>query len=250
VFTIRFPGFDGRGMAVGADGVLHVAGGDVYARFPADGSRMLASATIPGSVYGMAIDADSNVYLTGVTTLEAFADALRVSAVRPRGGLGGVGAAFFLKLDAKSLTRVTSGYLAGSRYDCGAGSSCFTRQHDSIGLAVAVDRERNIVFAGNSEVRDLPTSEGALLRTGIGGFVAKVSADGSRLLYSTYLSSRNDPTVPFAFPATEVSDLALDSEGNPIVCGRTRDENFPSTAGCDSASVCRSYRPALFSRTL
>lgn len=51
------------------------------------------------------------------------------------------------------------------------------------------------------------------------------------MLYSTYLTSRNDPVTPATNPATEVIDLVLDRDGNPILAGRTRDENFPSTPG-------------------
>lgn len=180
VFTVSLGGFDGRAVAVGSDGSLHIAGNGIagdgtvgnglYVRLAADGSRLLGSVAVDGWVNGIALDAESNVYFTGATISDSFPDDLRASTYRAGPYIG---AAFFLKLEGRTLARVASGYLAGNRYDCGVGSSCFVNIRMSSGVAIAVDGDRNIVFAGNSEVRDLPTTERALLSGGIGGFVAK-----------------------------------------------------------------------------
>jgi len=67
------------------------------------------------------------------------------------------------------------------------------------GYGIDVDREGNVFLAGRTSSLDFPTTEGAFDRTNNGGgcagphgcrldgYVLKLSADGRRLLYSTYL---------------------------------------------------------------
>jgi hypothetical protein len=98
--------------------------------------------------------------------------------------------------------------------------------------AAAVDRHGDLFvsgFAGDG----FPTTPGALDRTFNGAadccngllgdaFVAELSADGSRLLYATYLGgSGREQTL----------GLALDHDGSVVVTGVTGSSNFPTTPG-------------------
>ena len=76
--------------------------------------------------------------------------------------------------------------------------------------AMAVDADGNVFLAGTTQSQEFPTTPGALQRTFLGqnaGFVSKISADGSKLLYSTVLAGM------------QVNGLALDPAGNATVTG-------------------------------
>ncbi len=201
------------------------------ARFSSDGSQLLSSTYIDGEVNALAMDSDSNLYLTGSTGSTEFVDNLRVSIPAKGDGPSAVIAAYFLKLTPMADRVLASGYLSGKANDCGGGSGCALRTRVTSGVAIAVDAERNILFAGNTAVTDLPTSVDALLRKGIGAFVAKVSADGAKLLYSTYLGAQNNGFSSATNPANRISDMTVDAAGNAFLVGQTNDERFPATSG-------------------
>ncbi|HLK48756.1 MAG TPA: SBBP repeat-containing protein [Bryobacteraceae bacterium] len=90
--------------------------------------------------------------------------------------------------------------------------------------AIALDRAGNIYVAGNTNSADLPTTSGVIqpnfpgLCPGIFGgsfpcpdiFVAKLSSDGSKLLYSTYLGDKY----------AQVFALAVDATGSVYLAGQ------------------------------
>jgi hypothetical protein len=98
--------------------------------------------------------------------------------------------------------------------------------------AIAVAPDGTAFIAGGTFSGDFPTSHP--LQPNAGGpadfpqdaFVAKISADGSQLLYSTYLGGS----------ATDVAyGIAVDSLGQAYVAGTTDSPNFPvSTNGINS----------------
>jgi Beta-propeller repeat/Abnormal spindle-like microcephaly-assoc'd, ASPM-SPD-2-Hydin len=107
-----------------------------------------------------------------------------------------------------------STYLGGSNID-GANS-----------IAVAPD---NTAFvAGGTFSSDFPTAHP--LQPNVGGpndfpqdaFVTKLSADGSTLLYSTYLGGKNQDVA---------NGIAVDTFGNAYVTGTTLSPDFPVTPG-------------------
>ncbi len=90
-------------------------------------------------------------------------------------------------------------------------------QADTI-TAVAFDKAGYAYVAGNSSNGDLPTTAGAY-QTAIkvaspyrNGFILKLNANASALVYGTYLGGTTDDYV---------GSLAVDSLGNAIVCGDT-----------------------------
>jgi hypothetical protein len=91
---------------------------------------------------------------------------------------------------------------------------------DDFGLGIAVDGEGNAYVTGTTLSKDFPTP--GSLQPASGGsydaFVAKISSAGS-LVYSTYLGGGG---------LDEGHGIAVDSEGNAYVTGRTTSTNFPT----------------------
>src|SRR5262249_23661452 len=88
---------------------------------------------------------------------------------------------------------------------------------DSVGQALTVDRAGNVYLTGYGVI---PTAPGALQPSPGGGltdgFVAKLSATGSTLIYSTYLGGSG---YDFA------TGIAVDAAGNAYVAGTTTSRN-------------------------
>ena len=100
------------------------------------------------------------------------------------------------------------------------------------GYAIAVDTQGNTYVAGTTESGDFPTS--APLQTALSGpagvpsadvFVAKISPDGSRLIWSTYLGSGGRDTG-FA--------VAVAGDGSVYVSGVTESPDFPVARGAQT----------------
>src|SRR5260370_3452189 len=94
------------------------------------------------------------------------------------------------------------------------------------GNAIAVAQDGTAFIAGGTFSTDFPTKHP--LQANVGGpfdfpkdaFVAKVSADGSTLLYSTFLGGTN----------TDVANgIAVDAAGDAYVTGTTDSPDFPVT---------------------
>lgn len=92
---------------------------------------------------------------------------------------------------------------------------------------LALDASNNAYVTGQTFSSDFPTTAGAFDRT-CGGcttssddFVAKVSANGSSLVYSTYLGGNS---------VDSGLGIAVDSAGNAYVAGFTQSSDFPTTA--------------------
>lgn len=95
---------------------------------------------------------------------------------------------------------------------------------------LSVDANGEIVIAGESRSFDLPTTQGAYDRTvaistGVlffDAYVARISSDGARLLYGTYIGG--------SFDDGHVK-LALVDPNSAVVSGWTTSGDFPVTAG-------------------
>ena len=129
-------------------------------------------------------------------------------------------------------------YLAGSRI-VGALSEAVVMKLDPTGKIVlftilsgkgsdaanglALDAAGNIYIAGSTSSPDFPLHN-AFQSTPGPGFLVKLSADGSQLLYSTY------------FPEA-IKALAVDAAGSVYVTGSTYLTSFPVTPGLPAGSV-------------
>jgi hypothetical protein len=97
------------------------------------------------------------------------------------------------------------------------------------GLAIAVDSAGNVYVAGTTLSSSFPTVN-PLQSTNAGGqegFVTKINAAGTALVYSTYLGGTD---------ADDVSGIAVDSAGNGYLTGFTQSTNFPTANAIQATS--------------
>jgi hypothetical protein len=173
----------------------------------ATGSTLIFSTYLGGSGgdvgYGIAVDGQGEVYVTGQTCSTNFPTHLPL-----QGTYGGACDAFVTKINAGGSALVYSTYLGGSLADYGYG--------------IAVDGSGNAYVTGLTISSDFPTAyplQGT--NHGIGGdaFVTKLSAGGTIMLYSTYLGGSVQ---------TQGQAIAVDGSGNAYVTGLTNSSDFPT----------------------
>jgi hypothetical protein len=193
------------------------------AKLNAAGNGLIYSTYIGGSAddraYGIAVDSSGNAYVTGSTTSLNFP--VRY-ALQSR--LLGSRNAFVVKLSPAGNMMLYSTYLGGSGADYGYG--------------IAVDGSGNAYVVGDTTSLNFPATG---FQTGFHGvqdaFVAKVSSDGSHLVYSTYLGGSN---------TDHGAAIAVDAGGAAYVTGSTYSVDFPTKvpfqpriAGGEDAFIAR-----------
>ncbi len=168
------------------------------------------SGSFGDSASSVAVDAAGNAYVTGATSSDDFP----VRHALQKQFAGGFSDMFVTKFSATSSagqtpTLVYSTYLGGSDSDAGNG--------------IAVDVAGNAYVAGSASSTNFPTTANGV-QTNYGGgtgdaVVVKLNADGTSLLYSTYLGgSRGDFAV----------GIAVGTTGLASVAGTTSSANFPT----------------------
>ncbi|HET9887791.1 MAG TPA: SBBP repeat-containing protein, partial [bacterium] len=96
---------------------------------------------------------------------------------------------------------------------------------EELGWSAAIDTFGNVIVVGLNTSTFFPTVPGSYDTeySGLGDvFVSKLSADGSTLLWSTFLGGSSD-FLDYGYA------VKLDPENNPIVTGYTRSYDFPVT---------------------
>ena len=182
------------------------------AKLAANGSSLLWGTYLGGGdVDGgraVALDGAGNPVVAGATFSANFPATLGAYDISSNGG----GDAYVAKVGATGSSLLWATYVGGAGEDTP--------------LAVKLDNSGNAVVAGISESTDFPTTPGAYEVTYHGGttdgFVAKVGAAGSSLLWATYLGGGG---IDFAY------GVVLDGSGNAVVAGSTYSADFPATAG-------------------
>jgi Bacterial Ig-like domain (group 3)/Abnormal spindle-like microcephaly-assoc'd, ASPM-SPD-2-Hydin/Beta-propeller repeat len=151
--------------------------------------------------WGIAVDSAGNAYVTGYTESTDFPT---VNAIQQ--DLRGQADAFVTKFNADGSDLVYSTYLGGS---AGAG-----------GVGIALDAAGNAYVTGSAG-SGFPTINA--IQPTFGGvedaFLTKINADGSALVYSTYLGGSD---IDWG------SGVAVDAAGNAYVTGSTRSTEFPT----------------------
>jgi len=95
-----------------------------------------------------------------------------------------------------------------------------------LGADLALDEHGYSYLTGQTGSRTFPTTFGALERSHQGGshdiFVTKLSSDGERLVYSTFIGGDDRDAA---------TALALGPDGDVFVTGSTQSSDFPTTPG-------------------
>jgi ELWxxDGT repeat protein len=154
--------------------------------------------------YGIAVDDSGNAYVTGDTYSTDFPTQ---NPLQPT--LSGGRDGFVAKLNADGSALIYCTYLGGS----GADSP----------YVIDVDGSGNAYVTGDTSSIDFPTTPGSF-QPGHGdgsydAFVAKLSADGSALVYCTYLGGTGSEWG---------SGIVVDASGNAYLTGDTSSIDFPT----------------------
>jgi hypothetical protein len=223
------------GIAVDSSGSAYITGftssdyfpglsspGVFVAKLDPSGSQLLYAVKAAGAATStaIAVGSDGSAYVTGVSydphlaTPGAFQTGCNACNGTEFGG-GPSGDAFVLKFNPAGI--VAYGALIG-----GLGQE--------IGTGIAVDPVGQAYLTGTTTSIDFPRTGGPLAGADagvLGGgdvFVTKLSADGSALIFSTYLSGDQQDTP---------GGIAADAAGNSYVTGTTESAyfGFPTTPG-------------------
>ena len=137
------------------------------------------------------------------------------------------------KFSPDGSTLIYSTYLGGSQFVCSDGNAYPPSGNRPAGIAV--DANGNAIVVGQTDDTNFPVTGNAIQKTdktcsvAIDITVSKLSADGSNLLYSTYLGSSGNDTA---------SSVAVDSAENIYVGGTAQNSDFESTT---NLSACTGY---------
>jgi hypothetical protein len=186
-------------------------GGDAFfLKLSADGARLLYGTFLGGSADeqeggGVALDADGNVYVSGVTKSVDFP----VTAGAYQTVYGGDRDDFVAKFDARNRI-VYATYL---------GASANERE----GGGIAADASGDAYIAGSTTSADFPVTPGAF-QTAIAGksdlWLAKLNPTGSAIVWATFLGGRSED---YSF------GIALAPDGGVWATGITSSPDFPVT---------------------
>ena len=182
---------------------------DVFVtKLNSSGNALLYSTYLGGSddedVFSIAVDSSGDAYITGYTYSSDFPtqNALQESN-------NGYSDAFVAKLNASGNGLVYSTYLGGTG--------------DDYAYSIALHSSGSVNVAGETFSSDFPVASAIQdsIGSGYDGFVTKLNAAGSALVYSTYLGGDSDDGA-FA--------VAVDAAGNAYVTGYTFSSDFPTAS--------------------
>jgi hypothetical protein len=171
-------------------------------------------------VAGVATDAAGDTFLTGLVFSSNFP--VTPGAYQPTckscGSSNVAPDVFITKINASGTGLVYSTFLGGTDYDQPFG--------------IAVDAAGNAVVVGRTQSTDFPVKNpigvGSSGNGSFYGFISSLSADGSKLNYSSVLGGG---AQPFQSSTTLVGGVALDTSGNAYISGTTDSPVFPTTVG-------------------
>lgn len=164
-----------------------------------------------GIARDLAIDAQGNVYVVAWTNTGGFPAAWFTNAYQRTKAAGFDVVVAKIKADGSQVLWAT--YLGGAGDDSGT-------------PAIRVDPSGNVLVLFATTSTNLPTPNGADATLGGAGdqFLAKLSPDGSTLLYGTYIGGNG-------LEASETHGLAVDPQGNAVVVVATSSTNLATTPG-------------------
>ena len=186
----------------------------VILKLTPDGKRPIFSTFFGGGVEeppteeipGVRVDAEGSIYVGGHTR----SPNLPVTEGSFQANPGGESDAFLAKLSSDASRVLYATYLGGNR-------------HEFAEHRLFLDQDGTVLLVGATASPDFPTTEGAFQRRLGGqsdGFLAKLSADGKKLLFSTFFGGSGRDFLLMPTP---------DAEGNIFVVGSTGSPDLPTT---------------------
>jgi len=206
-----FPVTTGPSVSYGGNGDTYVA------KIRADGTGFTYAGYVGGSQQefagqSVAVDSSGSAYIVGATSSSASQGFPVVGG--PGLTFGGSSDAFVAKVRPDGTGLSYSGYIGGSDAD------------QAIGVAIDTSGSAYVVGSTRSAPnQNFPAIGGPTLNYSSNGdgFIAKVRADGTGLVYSGYIGGAQDDSA---------IGVAVDAAGNANVIGTTRsspNEGFPVT---------------------
>ena len=202
------------------------------AKYAPDGSLVhltYLSGRRDDSAQAIAADAMGAAYVAGYTTSPNFPVRSAAQAEWRCGFVYGDG--FVTKLSPTGAVLAYSTYLGG----CGT--------FGDVARGIAVDPQGRAVVAGETDAFDFPTTAGSADRVCAQpagfcreAFVARLSASGSALEWSTLFGGDESDEIPY--------DVELDAQSRPVIVGRTAGwgtKDFPATPGSYDADPATSF---------
>ena len=165
----------------------------------------------PGVIRDIALDANANVYLVTSAAVGTFPSAWFTGRYQPvrRGARD----ALVAKLDVTGSRIIWATYLGGTGEELNTNT-------------VRLDGSGNVFVLINTRSTNAATPNG--FDHTLGGvsdlYLAKLSPDGARLLYGTYVGGS-------AYEGTETHQLWVTPAGEAVVTGTTTSVDFPTSAG-------------------
>jgi endonuclease/exonuclease/phosphatase family metal-dependent hydrolase len=186
---------------------INAGGPDIFITKVNSSGNALVYSTYLGSSgadrgWSIGVDSEGAAYITGDTGSIDFPTQNPI-----QGSFGGGYDAFMTKVNASGTALVYSTYLGGLRMD--------------LGFVIGVDSEGAACVTGVTLSKDFPTQNP--IQGSFGGgediFITKINSSGNALVYSTYLGGSG---------AERGWGIAVDSEGEAYVTGRTNSIDFPT----------------------
>lgn len=215
-------------------GALNGSGKLAVGKINAAGTQLLYAAKFGGtnspigdSVSWIAVDSAGSVYLTGGTSSSDFPVTSGAFQTQfPKSSI----TAYVAKLNPAGSALAYATFLGGSTLEEGS--------------AIRVDAAGEAYVLGIAESKDFPVTAGAFQSTntdiGYTGFLAKLKADGSGLVFGTYI----DGAWGFnggGNPIFESGAMDIDAAGNVYITGETTG-GFPTTPGATQSCMAGGFR--------
>jgi len=203
------------------------------AKFNAAGTALLYSSYLGGSGsgsggdfgYGIALDPQNNVYVTGTTYSTDFPVTCGAFQTANESTTSGAPTAFVTKLNPSTNALTYSTYLGGT------GNHATPGQGD-VAEAIAVDAKGNAYLTGYTWSSDFPVTDAAFQTKSLGGgltsnaFVTKLNPGGTALVFSTFLGGGGSHGA-----GDYGNAVAINAAEDTFVTGSTASPNFPVTTG-------------------
>jgi hypothetical protein len=185
------------------------------------GTELLYSTFLGGGdldrSYGIAIDKNDNVYVTGETVSNDFPTTPGAYDTSFNSYDSAYSDAFITKINSDGTNLIYSSYIGGSNGDTGRG--------------IDIDGDGNTYITGYTDSHDFPVTPNAYDTSASGVhdvFVTKFNSNGNDIIYSTFISGNGDD---------KAYRIVIDDSRYAYITGRTTSDNFPTTSDAYDRSL-------------